>query len=117
MFSEEICKKIGKGLTKNQTLYGLHMAGNCCSVDGLGFIVIDEAITLAFLEKLKEQDPSNPPPASSRKEDLTMYDSPKKEFLFHRMEGTRPVIKKRVNMPETVKLPQINIPSITRKGL
>jgi len=82
------------------------MAGNCCSVDSLGFIVIDEAITLAFLEKMKEQETNSQPPDSGRKLDLTMYDSPKKEYLFHRMEGSGPVMKKRVHMP--LQLPEIS---------
>ena len=50
MFSEQACKLIGKRIVKNHTLFGLHMVGNCCSVDSLGFIVIDEAITAAFLQ-------------------------------------------------------------------
>jgi|LauGreDrversion4_2_1035121.scaffolds.fasta_scaffold37817_3 hypothetical protein len=50
MLNEEICKIIGKRIVKNHTLFGLHVAGNCCTVDSLGFLVIDEAITAAYLE-------------------------------------------------------------------
>lgn len=84
------------------------MAGNSCTVDALGFIVIDEAITLDYLEKLKES-----PTDSPRKKtlDLAICESSKKEYLFHRMEGASPVIKKR-----TV-LPQSEATIVSRKGL
>ena len=41
MFNEETCKMVGKRVIKNHTIYGLHMAGNCCTVDALGFLVLD----------------------------------------------------------------------------
>jgi hypothetical protein len=53
MFNEETCKMIGQHIIKNHTIYGLHMAGNCCTVDPLGFIVLEEAITPALIEQQK----------------------------------------------------------------
>ena len=38
---EEICRLIGKGLKKNHTLFGLHMAGNTCMVNCFGHIKFD----------------------------------------------------------------------------
>lgn len=55
-FSEVACAIIGRKLVKNHTIYGLHLAGNCCSVDNQGFIVIDEAITQAYLDANPEPD-------------------------------------------------------------
>ena len=50
LFTEETCKLIGKRLLKNNTLFGLHMVGNCCSMDSQGFIVIDEAVKSTFFQ-------------------------------------------------------------------
>lgn len=54
-FSEATCRLLGRKLTKNHTIYGLHLAGNCCSVDSQGFVVVDEAITQAYVAREKEQ--------------------------------------------------------------
>jgi Ran GTPase-activating protein (RanGAP) involved in mRNA processing and transport len=35
---EGMCMQIGAGLAQNQTLLGIHMIGNQCSIDALGFI-------------------------------------------------------------------------------
>lgn len=58
-FSEDACKEMGKRLIKNHAMFGLHMEGNCCSIDPQGFIVVNEAITAAALAKSKE-DVTNP---------------------------------------------------------
>jgi hypothetical protein len=40
--SEVTCRIIGKKLKKNHTLFGIHMAGNACYVDSLGFFLFPE---------------------------------------------------------------------------
>ena len=40
--SEVTCRIIGKKLKKNHTLFGIHMAGNACYVDSLGFYLFPE---------------------------------------------------------------------------
>lgn len=64
-FSEDACRVIGKRAVKNHTIYGLHLAGNCCTVDTQGFVVVDEGqpITEAYLVKVKA---SLPPPEAKK---------------------------------------------------
>ena len=101
LFTEETCKLIGKRLLKNNTLFGLHMVGNCCSMDSQGFIVIDEAVKSTFfqLQKSKEEETvkdstQHVKGSPNRRIDPEISQSSRRDYLFHRMDGSNPVIQK-----------------------
>jgi hypothetical protein len=113
-FCEESLRMMAKKLKKNHTLFGLHIDGSSGSVDSLGFMTFgknDKVASLATDSQKKINYVSNTNNSSPKNKSSSGKVNLSKDFLFHRMEGTQPVVKKPMRRNLNIKQ---NFPEITK---